>query len=523
MQQIVDWLRKLGLSEYAQCFAENKIDVSVLQHLTDQDLKDIGVALGHRRKILAAIGELAGAASATSESPAGMEPQVRDAAERRQVTVMFSDLVGSTALSAQMDPEDLREVVSAYQKCVDETVRRFGGFVAKYMGDGVLVYFGYPQAHEDDAERAVRAGLELIEAVSALKTRASLQTRLGIATGLVVVGEIVGSGTAQERAIVGETPNLAARLQTLAAPDTILIGESTKKLLGGLFELETTGEHELKGFARPIPAWRVRGEAVVESRFAAIRAGRKLPLIGRAHEMGLARDRWRLTRLGEGQIVTVIGEPGIGKSRLIEALQEAVSGEPHSRIHLQCSPYHSDSALYPVIQHLGRAARFATTDLPNARIEKLRVVFEQRAASDATAIRLLAELLSIPVAEPTVPLSLTPAQRKAATLALLVDEIVRLGETDPVLLVLEDAQWIDATTLELMTRLTDSIGSARLLAVVTARPEFVPPWQARPHSTLLTLGRLGRAECAELVVSVAAKPSRRSSPRPTACRCSPKN
>jgi class 3 adenylate cyclase len=357
MQQIVDWLRKLGLSEYAQCFAENKIDVSVLQHLTDQDLKDIGVALGHRRKILAAIGELAGAASATSESPAGMEPQVRDAAERRQVTVMFSDLVGSTALSAQMDPEDLREVVSAYQKCVDETVRRFGGFVAKYMGDGVLVYFGYPQAHEDDAERAVRAGLELIEAVSALKTRASLQTRLGIATGLVVVGEIVGIATAQERAIVGETPNLAARLQTLAAPDTILIGEATKKLLGGLFELETTGQHELKGFARPIPAWRVRGEAVVESRFAAIRAGRKLPLIGRAHEMGLARDRWRLTRLGEGQIVTVIGEPGIGKSRLIEALQEAVSGEPHSRIHLQCSPYHSDSALYPVIQHLGRAAR----------------------------------------------------------------------------------------------------------------------------------------------------------------------
>jgi class 3 adenylate cyclase len=236
---------------------------------------------------------------------------------------MFSDLVGSTALSPQMDPEDLSEVVSAYQKCVDETVGRFGGFVAKYMGDGVLVYFGYPQAHEDDAERAVRAGLELIAALSALKTRASLQTRLGIATGLVVVGEIVGSGTAQERAIVGETPNLAARLQTLAAPDTILIGEATKKLLGGLFDLEATGEHELKGFARPIPAWRVRGEATVESRFAAIRAGRKLPLIGRAHEMGLARDRWRLTRLGEGQIVTVIGEAGIGKSRLIEATRGA--------------------------------------------------------------------------------------------------------------------------------------------------------------------------------------------------------
>jgi class 3 adenylate cyclase len=503
MQQIADWLKTLGMSEYTERFAESDIDTSVLRDLTDQDLKELGVSLGHRRKMLRAIAELTGVAP-TSPQPVLTEPKSQDTAERRQVTVMFSDLVGSTALSAQMDPEDLSEVVSAYQKCVDDTVRRFGGFVAKYMGDGVLVYFGYPQAHEDDAERAVRAGLELIAAVSGLKTRALLQTRLGIATGLVVVGEIVGIGTARERAIVGETPNLAARLQTLAAPDTILIGEATKKLLGGLFDLEAAGEHELKGFGRPIPAWRVRGEAIVESRFAAIRAGRKLPLIGRAHEMGLARDRWRLTRLGEGQILTVIGEAGIGKSRLIEALQEALSGEPHSRIHLQCSPYHSDSALYPVIQHLARAARFAAADLPNARIEKLRETFAQRASADATAVPLLAELLSIAVAEPATPLALTPAQRKAATLALLVDEIVRLGETDPVLLVLEDAQWIDATTLELMTRLTDSIGSARLLAVVTGRPEFVPPWQARPHSTLLTLGRLGRAECAELVVGVAA-------------------
>jgi class 3 adenylate cyclase len=399
MQQIADWLKTLGMSEYTERFAESDIDTSVLRDLTDQDLKELGVSLGHRRKMLRAIAELTGVAP-TSPQPVLTEPKSQDTAERRQVTVMFSDLVGSTALSAQMDPEDLSEVVSAYQKCVDDTVRRFGGFVAKYMGDGVLVYFGYPQAHEDDAERAVRAGLELIAAVSGLKTRALLQTRLGIATGLVVVGEIVGIGTARERAIVGETPNLAARLQTLAAPDTILIGEATKKLLGGLFDLEAAGEHELKGFGRPIPAWRVRGEAIVESRFAAIRAGRKLPLIGRAHEMGLARDRWRLTRLGEGQILTVIGEAGIGKSRLIEALQEALSGEPHSRIHLQCSPYHSDSALYPVIQHLARAARFAAADLPNARIEKLRETFAQRASADATAVPLLAELLSIAVAEP---------------------------------------------------------------------------------------------------------------------------
>ena len=254
MQQIADWLEKLGMSEYAQRFAENGIDVSVLRYLTDHDLEKIGVLLGHRRKMLAAIAELVGALQAPPQ-PALTESKPQDTAERRQVTVMFSDLVGSTALSARMDPEDLREVISAYQKCVAETVQRFGGFVAKYMGDGVLVYFGYPQAHEDDAERAVRAGLELVTAVSALKTRAPLQTRVGIATGLVVVGDLIGSGEAQERGIVGETPNLAARLQGIAEPNTVVIAESTRKLLGNLFELEDLGAKDLKGIAGPVRAW----------------------------------------------------------------------------------------------------------------------------------------------------------------------------------------------------------------------------------------------------------------------------
>ena len=432
-----------------------------------------------------------------------MNSGVSSEAQRRQVTVLFCDLVGSTVLSGAIDPEPLGTLIRRYQDAAVGAIGRFGGFVARVMGDGVLAYFGFPRAFEDAAERAVRAAIGILAEVGGIAgpdgTR--LQARIGIATGLVVVGEIVGTGSAQERTIVGETPNLAARLQSLAAPDTILISEATQHLLGGMFDLEPIGEHELKGFARPVPVWRARGEASVESRFAAIRTGGNLPFIGRAHEMGLLLDRWRLARQGEGQIVTVIGEAGIGKSRSIEALQEALVAEPHARIHLQCSPYHSDSALYPVIQHLGRAARFAAADLPSARIEKLGALFAERAASDAAAIPLLAELLTIP-APPT--LSLTPAQRKAAIIALLVDELVRLGETDPVLLVLEDAHWIDATTLEFMTRLTDSIGPARLFAVVTARPEFTPPWLARPHATLLTLGRLGRVECAQLVACVAA-------------------
>ena len=277
-----------------------------------------------------------------------------------------------------------------------------------------------------------------------------------------------------------------------------------------------------------MPAWRVRGEASVESRFAAIHAGGNLPLIGRAHEMGLMLERWHLARQGEGQIVTVIGEAGIGKSRSIEALQEALAGEPHARIHLQCSPYHSDSALYPVIQYLVARARFAAADLPGARIEKLGALFTERTTSDSAAIPLLAELLSIPAAAAVV--ALTPAQRKAATIALLVDEIVRMGETDPVLLVLEDAHWIDATTLELMTRLTDSIGQARLLALVTARPDFAPPWLARPHATLLTLGPAGPrgvrrswSPASPRRTACRRKPSRQSSPRPMACRCSSRN
>jgi predicted ATPase/class 3 adenylate cyclase len=497
-----DWLRRNKFEQYADAFEANDIDLDILPELSEGDLEQLGVSLGNRRRLLKALAE-------RDAEPAKSKPSDAEAsgqAERRQVTVLFCDMVGSTALSGTVDPELLGNLIRRYQDAAAGAIGRFGGFVAKFMGDGVLAYFGFPRAFEDAAERAVRAAIGILAEVGGMElpNGARVQARIGIATGLVVIGEMVGTGTAQERTIVGETPNLAARLQALAAPDTVLISEATQNLLGGLFELEPTGEHELKGFARPVPAWRVRGEASVESRFAAIHTGGNLPLVGRAHEMGLLIDRWRLARLGEGQIVTVIGEAGIGKSRSIEALQEKVADEPHTRLHLQCSPYHSDSALYPVIQHLARAAGFAPTDAPGTRIDKLGAVFAQRAAADDTAIPLLTELLSIPEGASPLPLSLAPAQRKAATIALLVDEIVRLGECNPVLLVLEDAHWIDPTTLELMTRLTDSISQARLLALVTARPDFVPPWLARPQATLLTLNRLSRAECTELVANVTA-------------------
>jgi class 3 adenylate cyclase len=306
IKEISGWLEKLGMSEYGECFAQNKIDLSVLPHLTDQDLKDIGVPLGHRRKMLAAISEAAGT-TAPAEPAVEFASKPHETAERRQVTVMFSDLVGSTALSARMDPEDLREIISAYQKCVAETVKRFGGFVAKYMGDGVLVYFGYPQAHEDDAERAVRSGLELIQAVGALKSSAPLQTRVGIATGLVVVGDLIGSGAAQEQTVIGETPNLAARLQGIAEPNVVMIAESTRKLLGNLFELEDLGAKDLKGIAEPVRTWAVLRASSVASRFEALHATGLTALVGREEELELLLRRWSRAKTREGQVVLLSG------------------------------------------------------------------------------------------------------------------------------------------------------------------------------------------------------------------------
>src|SRR6516165_9953252 len=400
MQQIADWLEKLGLGQYAQRFAENDIDFDVLNDLTDQDLEKIGVtSLGHRRKLLRAIANRKGVEHITPAVDVADAPpaasRAADSAERRQVTVMFSDLVGSTALSARIDPEDLREVISAYQKCVAETIRRFGGFVAKYLGDGVLVYFGYPEAHEDDAERAVRAGLELIAALAGLKTHSSLQTRVGIATGLVVVGDLVGSGEAQERGIVGETPNLAARLQGIAEPNTVVIGEGTRKLLGTLFELEDLGTKDLKGIVGPVRAWAALRASSVESRFEALHAAGLTALVGREEEIELLLRRWSRAKSGEGHVVLLSGEAGIGKSRLTAALLERLATEPHMRLRYFCSPQHTDSALYPIIGQMERAAGLAHDDPPQARLDKLDAVLAHTSTS-AQDTALIAEMLSLP-------------------------------------------------------------------------------------------------------------------------------
>jgi class 3 adenylate cyclase/tetratricopeptide (TPR) repeat protein len=506
MQLIVDWLKQLGMHEYIQHFVENDIDFAILDNLTDQDLEKIGVtSLGHRRKLLHAIANLKGteksapATAVPAAPPIG--PQVVDTAERRQVTVMFSDLVGSTALSARMDPEDLREVISTYQKCVAEVVRRFGGFIAKYMGDGVLVYFGYPHAHEDDAERAIRAGLELIAAVSVLRTRASLQTRIGIATGLVVVGDLVGSGEAQERGIVGETPNLAARMQGIAEPNQVVIADSTRRLLGNLFEFADLGSKDLKGIATATRAWAALRPRSIESRFEALHASDLTDFVGREEELELLARRWTRSKIGEGQIVLLSGEPGIGKSRLIAELLERLVDEPHGRLRYFCSPQHNDSALYPIISQIERAAAYAHDDAAQTKINKLDTLLAQSFASRADAA-LFAEMLSVPNDGRYPELDLTPQQRRQRTFEALIAQLEKLASHHPVLMIFEDIHWIDPTSLEVLNRTVDRIKTLPVLLIVTFRPEFNAPWTGQSRVTNLTLNRLEEPEAAAIVARV---------------------
>src|SRR5271165_7106295 len=494
------WLRSLGLEQYETLFRENDIDAEVLSDLTDGDLEKIGVSLGHRKRLLRAVEALSSPAPALPPAAIAI-PRVADVAERRQLTVMFCDLVGSTAISARLDPEDMREVIRAYQDACSGAVARYDGFVAKFMGDGVLAYFGFPRAHEEDAERAVRAGLDIAAVVAKLDTRAkeSLKVRIGIATGIVVVGDLVGQGPAQEQAVVGDTPNLAARLQGLARPGSVVIAESTRRLLGGAFELKPLGPQTLKGFDTAVSAWVVLREAENVSRFEASRSQGMTPFVGREHEVAMLLDRWRDAVEGEGQVALLSGEAGIGKSRVLATLSERIGDEPHVRVRYQCSPHHVNNAFFPIASHIWHAAGFVTGEPPAARLDKLEAMIARSGLDARDNAPFLAALLSIPDEGRHPPLEIAPAEQKERTIAALLALFEGLTKDAPVLALLEDAHWIDPTSLDVFSRLIDRLPALRALLIFTFRPEFAPPWVGRAHVVSLQLSRFGRRQALAMV------------------------
>jgi class 3 adenylate cyclase/tetratricopeptide (TPR) repeat protein len=489
---IGNWLRGLGLDRYEPAFLENAIDFDVLPDLTESDLENLGFPLGDRKRLLKAIrtmlADTRGAISndVRRESTAG-QPRLA-VAERRHLTVMICDLVGSTALSARLDPEDMCTVIDAFQAACARIVSSYDGFIADFRGDGILAYFGYPHAHEDDAERTVRASLDLVASVARLKTQAAepLAVRTGIATGLVVIGE----AELGEHAIVGDAPNVAARLQALAEPGEIVVATSTRRLLGNLFQLRDLGRHHIKGFSEPVEAWVVEAVSAPASRFEAVRTAGLMDLIGRENEINFLLQRRHLAWKGEGQIVLISGEPGIGKSRLAAALAERSRGESCTYLRYQCSPYHANSVLYPFITHLERAAKFKTDDASEQRLDKLEALL----ALDAPRLRavgpLLASLLSVPFGQRYPALALNPTQQRRSTLAALLERFEDLARLRPILLLFEDMHWADATSLELLDLAVLRMRQLPVLALFTFRPQYDPPWLGLPNVQTLRLGPL---------------------------------
>ncbi len=510
------WLENLGLERYREAFQQNAIAWDVLSDLNDEDLISMGVLLGHRKKLLRAIAELSRRREVDQVQPLVVTTTTkqtstssgRDQGERRQLTVMFCDLVGSTALARRLDPEDVQEIIRRFLDSCSQAVGRFNGYVAKYMGDGLLVYFGYPHAHEHDAERAVHAGLAVLDLVKTSSRKvyssqeSAIAVRVGIATGKVIVGEIIGQETAKERSVFGETPNLAARLQGLAIPNQLVVDSATKRLVGNEFEFADNGSVSLKGFDRPIQVWRVLGTKVSASRFESYRSGRLASFIGREHESALLLGRWREAVGGDGQVVLLCGEAGIGKSRLCLCVRDRLEDESHWTIELQCSPYHTNTALHPVIHCLRQAAVLTGEDDARAQREKLDTFASGTGIDDQTTVSLLAELLSIPGDAQHLLLNMSSDKRKDMTLEALVRQLQRLADRCPTLVIVEDAHWLDPTTMDLLTRVIDRIQRMRVLLLITFRPDFKPVWAEYGHVTFLTLNRLPRRQSAELLASM---------------------
>ncbi len=516
MQTIEDWLSQLGLGKYMEAFVQNDVDLRALPHITEADLQELGVSLGHRKIILAAINEperpRLDALPLASLPLEGFEPQTTEVpqeptADRRLLSVLFCDLVGSTALSAELDPEDMHELTRRYQDSVAGAITRFGGYVAKYLGDGVLAYFGWPMAYEDHAERSIRAGIQALAAVEAFQSPdgKQLKARIGIASGHVVVGDIAGSSANERASIAGDTPNLAARLQGAAAPGQIVVADSTRRLAGQSFEIESLAAQELKGFKSPIALFAVRGEREVESRFDATHTSALSKFVGRTSEIGMLLERWELVKGGQGQAVFVSGEAGIGKSRLVDALEERLPEKQHELIRLQCSPYHATSAFYPIIQRLSRFAGFSPADDQTMRAEKFRTIVQRYGENLSDVGSIYAELLSLDVGDEFKPLDLSAQQRKELVVRTLANRLLLAAKIAPLLFIVEDAHWIDPSTSEWLKEVISRVHGAAILVVVTHRPEWNAGWATGlAQATTLAIGRLTKKQMRELIESMLA-------------------